>query len=158
MTEEKLRKKFPSYFENFEIPKWAEEQELLVYRACRTGEVDRGSFLNSYEEAGFKISMGADKADPKQYSLSTYLKFKDTKRFMTMTNEYGKPFVIAKGITEPMFGPCLIDKIWNAKRRENGEKIKKSKNSHVNWWLYEDATPWECFEVVRVDENGKIIE
>lgn len=158
MTEEKLRKKFPAYFKNFEMPKWAKEQELLVYRACRTGKVDQGSFLNSYEEAGYKLPVGASKDEPAQYSLSTYTKFKDTKRFMKFTNGFGKPYVIAKGITEPRFGLCLEDKVWIAKRREIGEEVRKSRSSHVNWWLYEDATPWEVFKKVDLDENGKIIE
>ena len=158
MTKEKLKKKFPAYFENFEIPKWAEEQKLLVYRACKTGKVDEGSFLNSYEEAGFKLPIGANSNEPSYYSLSTYTKFRDTKRFMKFTNEFGKPYVIAKGITEPEFGPCLEDKVWTAKRRKNGEEIRKSRSSHVNWWLYEDATPWEVFEKVNLDENGKDIK
>lgn len=55
MKKEQAEKKFPSYFKNFEIPEWAREQELEVYRACATGKVDEVSFLNSYEEFGHKI-------------------------------------------------------------------------------------------------------
>lgn len=79
---EQAKKKFPSYFENFEMPKWAREQELEVYRACATGKADEQSFLNSYEENGFQISAGGEIDNPQEYSLSVYLKFRDVKRFM----------------------------------------------------------------------------
>lgn len=32
--EAQITKKFPLDFENFEMPEWAREQELEVYRAC----------------------------------------------------------------------------------------------------------------------------
>ena len=48
MNKEQAKKKFPSYFANFEMPEWAREQELEVFRACATGKVDRESFLNTY--------------------------------------------------------------------------------------------------------------
>mgnify|MGYP006939894526 CR=1 FL=1 len=114
MNREQAKKKFPSYFVNFEMPEWAEEQTLEVFRACATGKVDRESFLNSFEENGFKIDAGGREDDPQQYSLSTYTKFKDVKRFMTLNSRYGVPFVIAKGVTNPIHGICLETK--NGKR------------------------------------------
>ena len=54
MNNKQAEKKFPSYFKNFEIPEWAREQELEVFRACATGKVDRESFMNSFEENGYK--------------------------------------------------------------------------------------------------------
>ena len=104
MDKEKAEKIFPSYFKNFSMPKWAREQELEVYRACATGKADSKSFLNSYEENGFKISVNGRSDDPQEYSLSTYMKFKDVKRFMAMDSRYGVPFVIAKGVTSPAHG------------------------------------------------------
>lgn len=147
MNEEQAMKKFPAYFENFEIPMWARGQVLEVYRACATGKVDRESFLNSFEENGFQISQGGNKHNPQEYSLSTYTKFKDVKRFMTMDSRYGIPFKIAKGITNPMHGICLETKEW---KKNLGEKYR---GSHVDWWLYEDAEPWQEFEEVVMDEN-----
>lgn len=127
MKKEQARKKFPSYFENFVMPEWAREQELEVYRACATGKVDKNSFQNSYEENGFQISSGGNITDPQEYSLSTYIKFKDVRRFMTMDSRYGVPFVIAKGTTKPIHGICLETKEW---RRKQGLKYK---GSHVDW-------------------------
>ena len=40
MNNKQAEKKFPLYFNNFEIPEWAREQELEVFRACATGKVD----------------------------------------------------------------------------------------------------------------------
>lgn len=146
MNRSQAQKKFPSYFSNFEMPEWAREQELEVYRACATGKVDRESFLNSYEENGCKISATGEADDPQEYSLSTYLKFRDVKRFMTMDSRYGVPFVIAKGITKPMYGISLETKEW---KRNLGIKYK---SSHVDWWLYENAEPYKVFEVFE-NEN-----
>lgn len=142
MNKERIAKKFPSYFDNFEMPKWAREQELQVYRACATGKVDRESFLNSFEENGYKISVDGDVHDPQEYSLSTYIKFRDVKRFMTMDSRFGVPFVIAKGTTKPIHGICLETKEW---KRNLGIKYK---GSHVDWWLYTGAEPFKEFEVL----------
>lgn len=54
MNNKQAEKKFPLYFNNFEIPEWAREQELEVFRACATGKVDRESFMNSFEETDTK--------------------------------------------------------------------------------------------------------
>ena len=143
--EAQITKKFPLYFENFEMPEWAREQELEVYRACATGKIDEQSFLNSYEENDFEISVGGDPTNPQEYSLSTYTKYKDLKRFMKMDSRFGVPFVIAKGVTNPIHGISLETKEWK-------EKLGiKYKGSHVDWWLYENAEPWKEFEEVKAD-------
>lgn len=147
MNEKQGEKKFPSYFENFEMPEWAREQELEVYRACATGKVDKKSFLNSFEENGFQVSLGGEEDDLQEYSLSSYTKFKDVKRFMTMDSRFGVPFKIAKGITKPIHGICLETKEW---KRNMGIKYR---GSHVDWWLYENAEPWKEFEEVILDED-----
>ena len=96
MNNKQAEKKFPSYFKNFEIPEWAREQELEVFRACATGKVDRESFMNSFEENGYKISKDGDENDPQEYSLSTYIKFRDVKRFMAMDSRYGVPYTASE--------------------------------------------------------------
>lgn len=124
---------------------------MTVYRACATGNTDKESFLNSFEENDFKISAGGNYDDPSEYSLSTYTKFRDVKRFMNLTSKYKVPFTIAKGITNPICGPSLETKIW---KQALGQK---SKSSHVDWWIYEDAEPWLNFKVVNIDEYTKNI-
>ena len=139
----RIEKVFPSYFKKFTLPPWAREQELHVYRACATGSVDRESFLNTYEENGFRVLLGADESDPSQYSLSTYTKYKDVKRFAKLTSRFHVPFVIAEGKTNPDFGVCLETKEWKAQVGE------RSRTSHVDYWLYKDAAPWEDFTLVE---------
>ena len=146
MNIEHGEKVFPSYFANFKIPEWAREQELSVYRACRTGKIEKESFLNTYEQNGFCVEVGKANDDPSQYSLSSYTKYKDVKRFMTMDSEYGVPFLIAHGITNPVHGICLETKEW---KKQLGMKYK---GSHVDWWLYQNAQPWLEFEEVIQDE------
>ena len=152
MNKEQAEKKFPSYFEKFEIPEWAREQELQVFRACATGKVDRESFLNTYEENGFQVSVGAAEDDPQEYSLSTYTKFRDVKRFMATNSRFRVPFKIAQGITNPIHGICLETKEW---KKNLGEK--KYKSSHVDWWLYENAEPWKEFNEVTINECGEVV-
>lgn len=146
MNREQGEKVFPSYFANFQVPEWARGQELSVYRACRTGKIEKESFLNTYEQNGFCVEIGKSIDDPSQYSLSSYTKYKDVKRFMTMDSEYGIPFLIAQGITNPIHGICLETKEW---KKQLGIKYK---GSHVDWWLYQNAQPWLEFEEVMRDE------
>lgn len=152
MNKEQAEKKFPSYFANFEMPEWAREQKLEVFRACATGKVDKESFLNTFEENGFKVSVDGTVDDPQEYSLSSYTKYKDVKRFMTIDSRFGVPFKIAKGITNPIHGICLETKEW---KKKLGEKYR---GSHVDWWLYENAEPWKEFEEVIIDECGNGIK
>lgn len=41
MNNKQAEKKFPLYFNNFEIPEWAREQELEVFRACAKSIITR---------------------------------------------------------------------------------------------------------------------
>lgn len=138
MDEEKLKKKFPSYFDAFVMPPQARDQEITVYRACRSRNLDRDSFLPTFEENGFEC-LDEEKEDPSTYSLSSYEKPRDVKRFATMNSCYQKPFLIAKGITIPQCGPCV-------RTKEYKKECKKS--SHVDWWLYEDSKPYTAFELI----------
>ena len=151
MRKEQLEKKIPAYFKNFQIPEWAREQELTVYRACATGKVDGPSFLNSYEENGFQISAGGRLDDPQEYSMSAYTKYNHVRRFMTMDSRYGVPYVIAEGITNPQYGICLETKEWKKRLHQ------KYRGSHVDWWLYEGANPYREFRKVSGDECGEDI-
>ena len=144
-------KRFPAYFKNFTLPKCATEQEIEVYRACRTRKIEKASFLNSFEENGLKVAVGGDEGDPQEYCLSTYSKLKDIKRFVAIDSKYSPPFLLAKGITHPSCGVSCVTKEWRA----------QCKSSHVDWWLYEDAEPWVYFrevdyekELTAVSERG----
>ncbi len=133
----RIKRIFPDYFDRFELPSGARDEYIKVYRACRTGKCDRGSFLNSFEENGFKPNPLIPEDDPGQYSLSTYEKPKEVKRFASISSEVKPPYKIAVGTTNPVHGPTQRTK----------ERIK-TKSSHVDWWLYKDAKPQECFDII----------
>ena len=79
--------------------------------------------------------------------MSVYMKFKDVKRFMKMTSKYKVPFVIAEGKTNPKYGVCAITREW---KQLLGEKCK---SSHVDYWLYKDATPWKDFHLYITSDS-----
>jgi len=139
VKKERIKKLFPWYFSNFELPIGAREEAILVYRACKTQKCDKESFTPTFEEQGCKYFDDDDPSDPSLYSLSTYENPKHIKRFVTMNSEYKKPYKIAKGFTNPECG--LVQRT-----RERNKNLKKS--SHVDWWLYIDARPYESFQII----------
>lgn len=144
MDRAKAEKIFPTYFKSIELPPQAIAQEIAVYRACRTHKIERASFLNSYEENGFCVSADMDASDPQQYSLSTYSKLKDIKRFVVIDSRYQPPWLLAKGHTTYEDGLSCRTKDWK----------KGYRGSHVDWWLYEGAEPWAVFKEATYDEEN----
>lgn len=136
-TPERIEKIFPDYFQRFKLPDGAREEAIKVYRACRSGKCDQDSFLPSFEENGCFLNPLADPTDPGQYSLSTYEKPTDVKRFAGVMSDMKHPYQIAVGETNPRHG--LVQR--------TRERIKR-KTSHVDWWLYKDAAPYEEFEMI----------
>lgn len=136
---ERLKALFPDYFNRFELPEGAKEESIRVYRACRSGKCDKESFLPSFEEKGCNPALLFDPEDPSEYSLSTYEKPKDVKRFASMTSDMNIPFQIAIGETKPEYGLA----------QRTRERKPKYKSSHVDWWLYKDAAPYEAFELIE---------
>lgn len=139
-----LQKAFPAYFECFHLPECAVEQELTVYRACKTRKVEKESFLNTYEENGFSVPAFLEPNDPQVYSLSTFEKLRDIRRFVCIDSKYDPPYALAKGKTVLQCGVACRTKEW---------RPEKKKSSHVDWWLYEGATPWLYFEEVDYHEE-----
>lgn len=137
--DERLERIFPAYFSLFELPEGAREEEIKVYRACRTGMCDKLSFLPTFEQQGYQYFEHDDPANPGIYSLSTYEKPKDVKRFAKMNSEFEVPFKIAVGYTKKKHGIV----------QRTNERTGKRRDSHVDWWLYENATPYEEFELIQ---------
>ena len=142
MRDEQIKKVFPAFFENFQLPAEAKEQEIAVYRACRTRKLERESFLCTYEENGFRITADGKEDDPQEYCMSTYAKLKDVSRFVVVDSKYQPPWALAKGHTTAKDGVSCATKDW-----------KECKSSHVDDWLYEGAEPWTAFELVDYDEE-----
>lgn len=135
----KLERIFPDYFDRFDLPDGAGEEVIEVYRACKTGYCDAVSFTPSFEEKNFKYLEGEDPTDPGLYSLSTYEKPKDVKRFAKMNSDFKVPYMIAIGKTDPQYG------VVQRTRERDGQN---KKTSHVDWWLYVDAKPHEAFQII----------
>lgn len=137
--------RFPSYFKNFTLPECAAEQLIYVYRACATRKIEQASFLNTYEENSFAITVDKEADDPQEYSLSTYERLRDVRRFVAVTAKFSPPLLLAKGATHPSCGVSCRTKEWKT----------RYKGSHVDWWLYKDSRPWEHFEEVDYEEELK---
>lgn len=90
-TLKRIEKIFPDYFQRFKLPDGAREEIIKVYRACRSGKCDKASFLPSFEENGCVINPLVDSMDPGQYSLSTFEKPKDVKRFAGVVSDMKVP-------------------------------------------------------------------
>lgn len=144
-------KKFPIYFERFELPKDAKEERIRVFRACKTQKVEKESFLPTYEENNYKHLAGENPENPGLYSLSVYENPKDVKRFADMNGRFQPPYKIAEGITEPKCGLSQ-----RTKERMKGRK-PKYKGSHVDWWIYEKAEPHQYFELIE-DFNEYLLD
>lgn len=136
--QDRLERIFPDYFSLYGIPpKGAHEERIHVYRACKTGKCDKISFTPTFEEKGKKYDAHDDPFESGLYSLSTFEKPKDVKRFVTMNSDYGVPYTIAEGDTEPEYG--LVQRT----KERTGRKT-----SHVDWWLYRGAKPWKSFSII----------
>lgn len=133
----RIEKIFPDYFRRFRLPDGAKEEAIKVYRACRSGKCDKDSFLPTFEERGCKLDPLIDPTDPGQYSLSTYEKPTDVKRFASVISDMKVPYQIAIGETDPRHGVV----------QRTRERTKK-RTSHVDWWLYKDASPYDEFEMI----------
>lgn len=138
-----LKKKFPSYFPIDLLPKGAKEEELEVYRVCKWGKVEPRAFLNSYEERIYNNALkefdAFDLQDIGNYSLSCFEDLKDANKSLKFFTRKEPAAILAFGTTTKSYGPC--------QRTKDREKRKNGK-SHVDWWLYEGATPHLSFKEV----------
>ena len=113
----RIEKIFPDYFDRFEMPAGAREENI--------------------KENGFALNPLADPTDPGQYSLSTFEKPTHVKRFAGAISDMKVPYQIAIGMTNPKHGVV-----------QRTRERKKKSGSHVDWWLYENATPYDEFEII----------
>lgn len=141
-------KKYPECFpENFEseiLPNEAKEKNIPVYRVIKYGEINRNSFISTYEEIQRGLIPRRKKmnlSDPGIYSTSCNIEYSEAKYALDMfMRHYPQPF-IAKGETEKTCGPCQV----------TAEREKRT-DTHVDWWIYEAAEPQVYFKEVNEDE------
>jgi len=133
-----IKKIFPDYFERFNLPEGAKEMEIEVFRACKSWVCDRESFTPTFEEQGYKYLGSQNPSDPGIYSLSTCERAVDIKRFVKTNSEYERPYKIAIGKTDGKYGVAQ-----RTRERKDGYR-----GSHVDYWLYRDAKPYESFRMI----------
>lgn len=138
--------KFPECFpENFEseiLPKGAKKENKEVYRVMKYGEINRDSFISTYEEMKRGLIPRKKKynlQNPELYSTSCNINCTELNYALALfMRHYPKAF-IASGKTEESCGPSQL----------TSEREIKRKDGHVDWWIYEDSSPEIYFEEVE---------
>lgn len=141
MTEQEVKRKFPGFGPEL-IPPGAKEQRLQVYRICRSGKVDAASFLPSHLDPDQNRTKEFDPNDPGSYSVSVFQEEKDANKVLKLLSRHHPAAISSFGTTEPVCGPCQLT---TERQRRNGLR------SHVDWWVYEDASPHIYFQPVTAD-------
>jgi len=145
MTQEDLKKKFPKYFPVNKLPVGVKEQNIEVYRMCKWGLVERKAFYSNYEEAeilGMKLKGYSHEhylSDIDKHSVSSFEKQEDAKSRLKLFTRHKPKCIIAKGITSANCGPS-----------QRTSERKKCKDSHIDWWIYENAEPHLHFSEVKL--------
>lgn len=133
MDASNIKKKFPIDFPEKLLPPGAKEQCIRVFRVCRTGSVEPDSFLPSHKDPLFKVrDREAFKNRCDYYSVSTYEDLDELKQKTRTFIRHTPAQIYAVGFTAPECGPSQ-----KSKDREGANP----QTTHVDWWLYENATP-----------------
>ena len=135
----KFPKCFPENFEQDILPKDIEFKFHKAYRILKLGKLDRTAFISTFEEfkdLAFK-PRGYNPNLAGTYSTSVFSDFQETKNILKLICRHFPRPRISEGSTEPECGPCKRDK----------------NSSHIDWWIFEDASPEKFFKVVEQDES-----
>lgn len=141
---------FPDYFSSSVVSKIinnGRENNYYVYRLAKYGKKDETiAFLNYYEEVirGLKIVRKKEaylkecKNNMDRLSVSCYMDIEDINYYcgVTLKDHYPEK-IILEGTAKGKHG---LSQITSERKEKN--------DSHVDWWLYKDATPWIDFKEV----------
>ena len=141
-------KKFPECFpENFEkeiLPEGAKTESKPVYRVIKYGSINRESFISTYEEIQRGLIPPKKRMnlnDPGLYSTSCNIEYSEAEYALNIFMRHQPKVFIAKGETEGECGPCQL----TAERETRTD-------THVDWWIYEEAEPQMYFDEVEKSE------
>lgn len=129
---------FPSHFETDILPKEAKEENKSVYRVMKYGEMNREGFISTYEEIKRGLIPPRKRMNPEDpgiYSTSCNMEYSEAEYAVNLFMRHHPEAFIAKGETEGSCGPCQL----TAEREPR-------KDTHVDWWVYEEAMPQNYFE------------
>lgn len=141
----KFPKCFPKNFETEILPKTAKNETKPVYRIIKSGILDRNSFISTFEEIKLGLippKKRMDLSNPGLYSTSCNMEYSEAEEALELfMRHYPQPF-IAKGETIAEFGPSQL----TSEREERDD-------THVDWWVYDDAEPQHYFCEVKENEE-----
>lgn len=135
---------FPKNFETDILPKGAKKENKSVYRVIKNGIINRDSFIGTYEEIQRGLIPPKKRMNlnnPSLYSTSCNIEYSEAEYALNIfMRHYPNPF-IAKGETDGTCGPCQL----SSEREERND-------THVDWWIYEEAEPQTYFSEVVNNE------
>lgn len=134
---------FPEDFEKRILPvKPKDSRNLEVYRIIKSGIINNGAFLSTYEEIVLKLTpmrKNIDFNNPITYSTSCNLSIEETNYILKILMRNPPKAIIAKGKTVVECGPSQVTK----------ERESLREDQHVDWWIYKNTNPEEYFDEVE---------
>lgn len=138
---------FPDNFEDEILPSDVHFEKKFVYRVMKKGVIDREGFISTCEEVqrGLRPRHKRDVLeDPSYYSTSCNGDLEDARSAVELLSGHHPKAIIAQGvINPPACGPWQLTE----------ERTGKSNNSHIDWWVYDDAEPQNDFKELNTNEN-----
>lgn len=142
---------FPNFFSENAIKQillYGKQDTLHVYRVGKYGKDKATAFLNYYDEVvkGLKTVRNPEKYLEKcknnidMLSISCYYNIEDIRYYfqITLKDDYPER-ILLEGFSDSKYGLT----------QKTSERKETVTNSHTDWWLYKDATPWEIFNIVN---------
>ncbi len=135
---------FPQGFHDKLLAVGAKEQELKVFRICKSGLINEDAFVGTMEESlrRGKRRKFRDPDDVGNYSTSCHLKISDSRKILQHALRNPPHAIIAEGTIRPEKGLSQI----------TAERKAECLDSHVDWWIYVDAQPHLDFKEVIENE------
>ena len=124
-----------------------------VYRVASYGIINRDAFLSTFEEFELPdtnlvnrdafLASTCNNYDIGDYSVSFYEKRKDAKKILNLKKkQYDGPVLI--------YGMILPEHGLSIRTRESTDPNRRTKDSHVDLWKYEDVDMTNLFEIEEV--------
>ena len=124
-----------------------------VYRVALYGVIDRDTFLSTFEETKLPDMNLANRDmylaslqndyDIGDYSVSFYEKRQDARRILRLKKRNGEGPVLIHGMILPEHG-------LNIRTRESTDPNRRTKDTHVDLWKYENVDMTNLFEIEEV--------
>lgn len=151
MDIETAKNVFPCYKDNngkvlFDINNLPPEATMKhienVYRFCLWGKIDKKAFQCTYLTKEEICCKDLDYDNYGTFSTSCYGKLRDVKKKFICFTRHEPEAIVAIGTITPESGYSCEDKL-----------LRDTKSSHIHWWIFEDASPWESFKKFDIPDK-----